>query len=586
MRYGVAAVLLALTISASANTITVTGTGDGFGVDGQCTLAEAITAANNNAVVNECAAGSPGLDTIAFNIGGGGAQTIQLAASLPFISDPVNVDGTTQPGFTSMPLITISGAGGLTGFLTLEGVDGNTFRSLAIGNFSTATAIVLRSGNNLIWNNHLGVDAAGTAAIPNAIGVALLAAFGNSIVDNNTITGNLLGGNSFAGVFFAHPTGSENNNLVHNNTIGLNLTGTAAIPNGDGIQAQNATNTRILGNAIAGNNQEGINLQNSTGSAIQGNQIGLTGLGNVSGGVFVLGTGNLISQNRMTANGSGGFHLGIDLSPAGPTANDPCDTSFGGGNDDQNFPVLTRAVAGNGYTYITGSLNSTASSSFTVEIFRNSSAPAQGEFYLGNSSVTTDASCNGTFTAVLSPVPFNPLITATATDSSNNTSEMSAPLALQSALTVTKSFVPASIVRINGPSTLTITITNPDSQPQTSVGFNDTFPANLVVAANPMATNSCGGSLNAVAGNGSIVLSGGSIGGNGTCTVTVAVTPIVSGTYTNTLGFGEVTSATSMNVVAASATLRVAESIPTTSQLGLLLIALALIAIAAMRLRG
>ena len=610
MRYGVAAVLLALTISASANTITVTGTGDGFATDGQCTLAEAISAANNNIVVNECAAGSPGLDTIAFNIGGGGAQTINVVSSLPFISDPVNVDGTTQPGFTSAPLITISGTGGITGFLTLEGVNGNTFRSLAIGNFSGATAIVLRSGNNLVVNNHLGVNAAGTAAIPNSTGVGLLAAFANSFVDNNTITGNLISGNSFVGIFVANPSASANNNLFQNNTIGLNAAHTAAISNGEGIQMQNATNTRILNNTIAGNTLNGINLQNSTGTDIQNNNIGLPGLGNVQNGINVTvsgnaastianntivanggagvlvtqGTGNLISQNSMSGNGSSGNQLGIDLFPFGPTPNDPCDGDTGG-NNDQNFPVLTRAVLGNGQTYVTGTLNSTASSTITFELFRNSGTPAQGETYIGNGSATTDAFCTGTFTTILPAVPLTAFITATAKDSSNDTSEMSAPVTPQTALTVSKSFAPASIARNGGTSTLTITITNPNPQPQTSLGFTDAFPSNVVVAANPMATNSCGGSLNAVAGNGGIVLLGGSIAGGGTCTVTVAVTSNIAGNYTNTLGFGAVTSATSMNVVAASAALQVTEPIPTISQWGLLLIALALIAIAATRLR-
>lgn len=606
MRYGVAAVLLALTISASANTITVTGTGDGFATDGQCTLAEAISAANNNIVVNECAAGAPGLDTIAFNIGGGGAQTINLVSSLPFISDPVNVDGTTQPGFTSAPLITILGTGGISGFLTLEGVDGNTFRSLAIGNFSNATAIVLRSGNNLIVNNHLGVNAAGTAAIPNAIGVALLAAFANSFVDNNTITGNLIGGNFFTGVFFANPAASANNNLVQNNTIGLDAAHTAAIPNGDGIQAQNATNTRILDNTITGNSQNGINLQNSTGSNIRNNSIGVPGLGNSQNGIYVSVTGNAattIATNTIVTNGgagvlvaqgtsilisqnsmSGNISRGIDLFPIGPTPNDPCDGDIGG-NNDQNFPTLTRVVFGNGQTYLTGSLNSTASSSFTLEFFRNSITPAQGEVFLGNGTATTDAFCTATFSATLPAVPLSAFITATATDNANNTSEMSAPVVPQNALTVSKSFAPASIVRAGGTSTLTITITNPNPLPQTNVGFSDTFPSNLVVAPNPMATNSCGGSLNAVAGAGGIVLLGGSIGANGSCTVTVAVTSSTAGNYTNTLGFGAVTSATSMNVVAASASLQVTEPIPATSEWGLLLVTLALIAIAATRLR-
>ena len=43
-------------------------------------------------------AGDAGLDTIAFNIPGDGVQTITLQSNLPTITDPVNIDGYTQPG--------------------------------------------------------------------------------------------------------------------------------------------------------------------------------------------------------------------------------------------------------------------------------------------------------------------------------------------------------------------------------------------------------------------------------------------------------------------------------------------------------
>src|SRR5262245_49336673 len=41
--------------------------------------------------------GNPGLDTITFNVGGGGVQIIAPASALPPVTDPVVIDGTTQP---------------------------------------------------------------------------------------------------------------------------------------------------------------------------------------------------------------------------------------------------------------------------------------------------------------------------------------------------------------------------------------------------------------------------------------------------------------------------------------------------------
>ena len=48
------------------------------------------------------------LDTIAFDIPGSGVHTITVATQLPFITDPVVLDGTTQPGYAGQPLIELN----------------------------------------------------------------------------------------------------------------------------------------------------------------------------------------------------------------------------------------------------------------------------------------------------------------------------------------------------------------------------------------------------------------------------------------------------------------------------------------------
>ncbi len=97
---GCALALAAMQSAAQAATITVTGTGDTIAVDGLVTLREAITSANDNANVNAdvVAVGVYGTDTINFNIAGAGVHTITPAAPLPFIIDPVIIDGYSQPG--------------------------------------------------------------------------------------------------------------------------------------------------------------------------------------------------------------------------------------------------------------------------------------------------------------------------------------------------------------------------------------------------------------------------------------------------------------------------------------------------------
>jgi len=165
-RLGVAVALFLVPLAGRAAVITVNGTGDNTTVDGVCTLTEAINAANSNSTNGDCVAGDPGLDTIAFNIGGGGVQTIAVAFSLPFLTEPANIDGTTQPGFSGTPLIILNGQPlkllGATAIRILETAGGSTVRSLAIGGFDFA--IFIQSSNNLVVGNYLGLDEIGRAS--------------------------------------------------------------------------------------------------------------------------------------------------------------------------------------------------------------------------------------------------------------------------------------------------------------------------------------------------------------------------------------------------------------------------------------
>jgi uncharacterized repeat protein (TIGR01451 family) len=121
--------------------------------------------------------------------------------------------------------------------------------------------------------------------------------------------------------------------------------------------------------------------------------------------------------------------------------------------------------------------------------------------------------------------------------------------------TVAKSFSPATIALMNGTSTLTITLSNATATAFTGAAFTDAYPLNLLNAATPALTNSCGGTATAAASGTSLALSGGTIPANGSCTVTVAVTSAVAGSYLNNTG--EVTTTNSGAGTEATATLTV-----------------------------
>ncbi|MFN8510486.1 MAG: DUF11 domain-containing protein [Deinococcaceae bacterium] len=103
-------------------------------------------------------------------------------------------------------------------------------------------------------------------------------------------------------------------------------------------------------------------------------------------------------------------------------------------------------------------------------------------------------------------------------------------------LQIAKSFSPTHVFT-GGVSTLTLTLTNPNSSSNmTNVAFTDTYPTNVVNAATPTLTNTCGGTASATGGGNSVSLSGGSLASASTCAVTVRVTSSTVGAYTNTTG--------------------------------------------------
>jgi len=130
--------------------------------------------------------------------------------------------------------------------------------------------------------------------------------------------------------------------------------------------------------------------------------------------------------------------------------------------------------------------------------------------------------------------------------------------------TLTKAFAPGSILA-GGTSTLTITLANANATPATlSAALTDTFPAGLVVAATPNASTTCGGTVNAAAGGGSVSLdaAGAAIPANGSCTVSVDVQAAAAGSYANTIPAGALATSAGANTAAATATLAVT---PTTT---------------------
>jgi len=122
-------------------------------------------------------------NTVSFDIGNG-PQIISLQSSLPPITVPVFIDGTSQPGYSGSPLIQIDGhtfgvqRDGLT---VSPGSDGSMIRGLDIYGFKAGSGIDVQSNSNVIQDNYLGADSRGKNAEPNQTGLSIDNASSDSI---------------------------------------------------------------------------------------------------------------------------------------------------------------------------------------------------------------------------------------------------------------------------------------------------------------------------------------------------------------------------------------------------------------------
>ena len=172
---------------------------------------------------------------------------------------------------------------------------------------------------------------------------------------------------------------------------------------------------------IASNGFVGIRIDDTSGNTIGGVS---AGDGNViqNNGVGIIVLTATSARNAILGNSiSGHASLGIDIDNDGVTANDPGDLDSSPRRQAE-LPGPDRRARRR-----QGTLNSAPSSAFRIEFFGNTACDAsgngEGATFLGSTSVTTDGSGNAAI-ALFTSAP-GQFVTATATDSSNNTSEFS-----------------------------------------------------------------------------------------------------------------------------------------------------------------
>lgn len=118
----------------------------------------------------------------------------------------------------------------------------------------------------------------------------------------------------------------------------------------------------------------------------------------------------------------------------------------------------------------------------------------------------------------------------------DNLNGASATLEVRDPAVISKSFTPA-LVKPGVPSTVKVTITNPNTIALTKATLTDILPAHVFVAPVPNVKTSCaGGTVTAVPSATSATLSGATVPARGACTFEFNVISNIAGVYVNTIG--------------------------------------------------
>ena len=315
-------------------------------------------------------------------------------------------------------------------------------RNVISGNGSGVSMSGAGATGNTVIGNYIGTDVNGTVDRGNGHGVFL-----TTSASNNTIGGtapgeaNLISGNSITNVNLLN---SASANTVTGNIVGPDVNGSGALSSGIGVLIQlSAINNTIGPRNVISDNLRGVQISHTgtTGNVVRGNLIGTNltgsaGVPNASQGVWIItsASGNTIGGtgpgegNVIAFNGDRGVEVnGVDLPSAvnNSIRGNSIHSNTGleidnvlGGNTELPPPIIASTLF--------GTVSGFACANCEVDIFSDPSTDAR--FYEG--SVT--AAGDGSFTFQNGAPFIGADVTATNTDASGNTSELTAMLIIDS----------------------------------------------------------------------------------------------------------------------------------------------------------
>jgi hypothetical protein len=282
-----------------------------------------------------------GLNYILFNIPGTGEHVITVNQTL-WVNDQTVIDGTSQPGYSGPPLISVQGNGSVYNLFQVQDdptqqvtAKGSTIQGLDLYDYTGNGIALLNTSGGACWIQHNWIgfyqDLAGTTHLNST-----LFNFTSSIdilSTSNTIRNNTLSGGYNAVVLGENPSVTwsgtiYSGNSIQDNMIGTDPTGmtTAGYGNtSDAIAVGAGAQKNLLGpsNVLSGNQNNAVEFDHSSDlvNVLFANYIGTSANGNVAlgnghFGVLVAGgaqdtwIGSGSGGNIISGNAGGGISLG------------------------------------------------------------------------------------------------------------------------------------------------------------------------------------------------------------------------------------------------------------------------------------
>ena len=372
------AVLLACS-PAHAATITVNTTADALATDGNCSLREALQAANTDTAIDGCAKGS-GADTVVVPAG-----SYDFSAALAG-----SEDNGLQGDLDIKTPMTIQGAGAVTTTVDAERLD-RVFDVVANVPVTIA-GLTIRGGNAppLVMGTSMGVG----AGIQN---IGNLTLSGDIVTDNDAFQG--------GGVLTTGGSLTVRNSTISHNHGDANL--------GGGVLAQSGGTASVTGSLIADNRaQEGGGVWIGTGSSgivTQSSVDGNTGSANDGGGIY--SQGDLTVTDVTVSGNTAGFGAGIENAATSPakatltrvlvTGNSATGTVLKGGGVFNDGPMT---IDGSTFSGNTAGSSAGSGSGLGGGIFSDSTLTLTRSTITGNNALNGDGFFMATGQATLENV--------------------------------------------------------------------------------------------------------------------------------------------------------------------------------------